>query len=244
VCAIVSLRATSVLISLAFAQDPIFTEQDEFNGNFEPLEKAASMPGVNVIGSAPYVEKSDELAKRNIAAVLDLAQKHSLLVDFHLDYNLDSDKGPLIYEVINQLKARSWSALKTHEGLPLTVTIGHVTRLSLFSAEEWRALKMSMQGLPIHFVGLPQSDLYMMGRQPEGPLFAPRGTLNILQLKNEHGIDAAMSINNLQNAFTPQGSADPLSLCTLGVTIFQSATPEDCRTLVVSDGVMLLVADS
>jgi hypothetical protein len=42
-----------------------------------------------------------------------------------------------------------------------------------------------------------------------------------------------MGVNNIENAFTPQGSLDPLSLCTFGVAIFQSATPADIRTLIV-----------
>jgi hypothetical protein len=183
-----------------------------------------------VVGSAPYVEKTPELAKANIARVLDLAQKHNLLVDFHLDYNLDPSIPPLIHEVIDRLKEYN---IQPPSGLAPTVTIGHATRLSLMSSNEWREMQDSIKNSPIYFVGLPQSDLYMMGRNPSESVLAPRGTLNILRLKKEHDIRASMSINNVQNAFTPQGSVDPLSLCPLGVAIFQSATPDDCRTLLV-----------
>jgi hypothetical protein len=147
-----------------------------------------------------------------------------------LDYNLNPSETPLIYDVIHQLPTHQ---LQPPPDFEMTVAIGHATRLSMLSRNEWAELKTSMATLPIHFIGLPQSDLYMMGRNSADSVLAPRGTLNILRLKNEHDIPAAMSINNVQNAFTPQGSVDPLSLCPLGVAIFQSATAKDCRTLLV-----------
>jgi hypothetical protein len=43
-----------------------------------------------------------------------------------------------------------------------------------------------------------------------------------------------MAVNNLDNAFTPQGTLDPLSsLVTFGVAIFQAVTPREIRTLIV-----------
>jgi hypothetical protein len=114
------------------------------------------------------------------------------------------------------------------------ITIGHATRLQLFSPDEWRALADAISGLPITFVGLPQSDMYMQGRAfQDEPLGAPRGTLRVPYLAQRYGIEIAMSVNNVDNAFTPQGSLDPLSLCSFGVGIFQAATPEDIRILTV-----------
>jgi hypothetical protein len=213
-----------------FAQDPLFNDDGSKNSNYCAYKAAFDKPGISVIGSAPYVERKPELAQANIACVLELAQEHGLLVDFHLDYNLNPSETPLIYDVIHQLPTHQ---LQPPPDFEMTVAIGHATRLSMLSRNEWAELKTSMATLPIHFIGLPQSDLYMMGRNSADSVLAPRGTLNILRLKNEHDIPAAMSINNVQNAFTPQGSVDPLSLCPLGVAIFQSATARDCRTLLV-----------
>jgi hypothetical protein len=216
---------------LVFAQDPLFNKDGSCNANYKFFEAAAAKAGVTTIGSAPYVEKTGELSKANIVCVLSLAQKHNLLIDFHLDYNLEPSKTPMIHEVIRQLKERN---LVPPSGSKQAITIGHATRLGLMTSAEWCQLKHSMANLPIHFIGLPQSDLYMMGRQSGDPGFALRGTLNVLRLKNEHDLSAALSINNIQNAFTPQGSADPLLLCTLGVAIFQSASANDCRSLLAS----------
>jgi hypothetical protein len=149
-------------------------------------------------------------------------------VDFHLDYNLDLDTEPLIYEVISEAKKLSW-------GPELRITVGHAPRIQLFTPTEWQGLKSLIGDLPIIFVSLPQSDMYMLGRaHSHTPLGPPRSTLRITDIANNYGFEMAMSVNNAQNAFTPQGSMDPLSLCTLGIALFQSATLQDIATLIAS----------
>ncbi|KJA16935.1 hypothetical protein HYPSUDRAFT_192615 [Hypholoma sublateritium FD-334 SS-4] len=233
-----------------FAQEPLFASRDatEPGENWALLKSAASLHGVRVVGSAPYVEPTVELAKKNISLIFDLADAHGLgLIDFHLDYNLDPSSEPLIYEVIAQAKRRycivratsapqDQHAIAADAGVPRQVcpriTIGHATRLQLFTQEEWRALAAAAVGIPLTLVGLPQSDMYMQGRTSASePLGAPRGTLRVPHLAREHGFDVAMAVNNVANAFTPQGSLDPLTLCTFGVGVFQAATLEDVRTL-------------
>ena len=196
--------------------------------NYTLLKDAAHSEGVAVVGSTPYVEPTISQSKQNIDLILDLADSIQCHADFHLDYNLDPASEPLIYYVIQQMHKRRWtkSTINT-SGVIRTVTIGHATRLGLLTPIQWQDLKEEMAELPISIVGLPQSDVYMMGRHNHG------GTLPVVQLAKDHGVDISMSVNNVQNAFTPQGSVDPLGLCTLGVGIFQAGTPEDCRTLLV-----------
>ena len=70
----------------------------------------------------------------------------------------------------------------------------------------------------------------MMGRGLPGQ---PRATLNVPQLAKKYGVGVAMAVNNVENAFTPQGVIDPLALCPLGVAVFQDGTERGCCTLVV-----------
>ncbi|TFK55107.1 Metallo-dependent hydrolase [Heliocybe sulcata] len=218
---------------LVFAQDALYLpEEDEPSDNYALLEKAAAMDGVSAIGSAPYVEPSSEQARKNILHILDLAEVHNLHVDFHLDYNADPSSEPLIYFLVNELHARSW-ADRVRKGLRAHVTIGHATRLSFFSSTEWEQLVSLIGDLPISLVALPQSDLYMMrgsGNVPPGQ--GPgRYTLHVPQLKRRFGLHIAMSVNNVDNAFMPQGSVDPLSLCPLGIAAYQAGTTADCISL-------------
>ena len=215
-----------------FAQDPLFASaSDDRPGlNYVLLQSAIRRHGVEAIGSAPYVEPSIAHAKRNIELIFDLAFEQGIHVDFHLDYNLEPGAEPLIWHVVDQLRQRVHSG-RWRPGCH--VCVGHATRLTLFSPDEWAALRAALvdERLPLTLVGLPPSDLYMMGRGLE---YAPRGTLNVPKLAAEYGLRVAMAVNNVENAFTPQGPVDPLGLCPLGVAVFQAGTKIDCRSLLVS----------
>lgn len=227
-----------------FAQEPLFTSalEVEVGSNYRLLQEAAERPEVEVIGSAPYVEPTISQSKQNIALILELAGRRGVHADFHLDYNLDPTSEPLIYEVVSQANKLRPYWLPVTEAVDdaaiprKRITIGHATRLQLFTPEQWKDLAYIIGDLPITFVGLPNSDLYMQGRgDMNEPLGAPRGTLRVPYIARNYGFQMAMSVNNIENAFTPQGSVDPLALCTLGAAIFQSATPADIRTLAVPD---------
>ncbi|KAF9267454.1 Metallo-dependent hydrolase [Marasmius fiardii PR-910] len=213
----------------AFAQERLFDSIDdkEPGPNYRLLLEAIDRRGVDVIGSAPYVEPSIEQAKKNIELILEAAGTRALHLDFHLDYSLDPASEPLIYEVVAQVKKRKFVYRR--------ITIGHATRLQLFTPQQWRDLVQEIGELPITFVALPSTDMYMQGKgDTETPLGAPRSTLRVPYLAKQYGLEVAMSVNNIENAFTPQGPLDPLSLCTFGVTIFQAATIKDLESLLRS----------
>lgn len=117
--------------------------------------------------------------------------------------------------------------------------LGHCTRLTLFTNEEWTQIAhlIKSNDLPVTFVGLPTSDLYMASPPPTSTSTSTtgqtraRGTLSVPDLIRDHGLDAVIGVNNLGNAFTPWGTADPLFLACLGVGIYQSGTRADAELL-------------
>jgi hypothetical protein len=165
------------------------------------MATAASYEKVEVLGSTPYVEDDETKSKKNIRWVTQLALEHQKHLDLHLDYFLEEDKQPLIWDTLNIIKEHRW-----HEkGGNKQVTLGHCTRLTRFRKDKWAHLKQEIGDLPVSFVGLPTSDLFMM-RTVENV----RGTLPVTELIKEHGFNAAIAINNVGNAFTPYGNCDPL----------------------------------
>ncbi|KAK6435953.1 hypothetical protein LTR95_007866, partial [Oleoguttula sp. CCFEE 5521] len=186
------------------------------------MREAAANPEVEVLGSTPYVEADARTAKRNVEWMVDLSVEFDKHLDFHLDYNLDASQEPLIHHVVTTLRAAHWTEKMTDK----TIVIGHATRLTLFSAQEWTDLKNAIGDLPIHFVGLPTSDLYMLRTAKR-----KRGTLDVISMIREHGLNACLGVNNVGNAFTPQGSCDPLSLASQGVGIYSAGTVEDAEVL-------------
>ena len=214
----------------AFAQDPIFSGPSA-EENRRLFETACSNEEVEAIGSTPYVEDSDFHSKENLEWTAKLAQRLNKHLDFHLDYNLDIDKPVMARHVIELAIDLDWRKAKTDK----TIVLGHCTRLTLFSREEWQDLSHTIQrnDLPISFVGLPTSDLFIQGKPPNhsGGGERPRGTLQIPQMIQQYGLKGAISINNVGNAFTPQGSCDPLALATLGVGVYQAGTVADVQCL-------------
>ncbi|PYH41491.1 putative zinc metallopeptidase [Aspergillus saccharolyticus JOP 1030-1] len=213
---------------VSFAQDPIFSGQHGEETR-QLMEDAIKRPQVDVIGTTPYVEVTAEAAKRNIVWAIDRGLQYDKHVDFHLDYNLDPVTEALVWFVLRTLKEKGWSARSTHK----RVMLGHCTRLTLLSREEWTRLAKEIKDndLPVSFVGLPTSDLYMAAPPPRDDTNNPRGTLPVMEMINKHELDAVIGINNVGNAFTPWGTEDPLSLACLGVGIYQAGTKANAELL-------------
>lgn len=207
----------------AFAQLPLFSGDDNGAIVRKLMESAATNEAVEVLGSTPYVEDDESKSKENVRWISALALKNKKYLDLHLDYFLEEDKQPLIWDVLRMLKEQDW----TNAG-GKHITLGHCTRLTRFQPGEWHRLKTEVGELTVSFVGLPTSDLFMMRTSQN-----VRGTLPITELINQYGFKAAIGVNNVGNAFTPQGNCDPLSIAQLGVGLYQAPTKDDVQLLYV-----------
>lgn len=217
-----------------FAQLPLFSGGDGGEEMRRLMQTALKRQGVDVVGTTPYVEEDEEKMKRNVEWAVEVALERRLHLDFHLDYNVDPDKEPLIWFVLKTLKERKWTS-RAEKGK--TIVLGHCTRLTLFKKQEWMKLKDEIGDLPIHFVGLPTSDLFMMGRPTSDKIASGervRGTLQISEMVQEYGLEGTIGVNNVGNAFTPQGSCDPMSIASLAVGIYQAGTKKSAELLFVS----------
>ena len=211
-----------------FAQDPVFSGDHAAEGR-KLMEEALQRDGVDVVGSTPYVESNEDRMRSNVDWAIDAAIRSGKHLDLHLDYNLDAEKEPMLYHVVDALHKRQW----IRENKNRKIVLGHCTRLTLFSRDEWHDLRTRIGDLPISFVGLPASDMFMMGKplQDEGGGERVRGTLQIPQMIQEYELEGAVGVNNVGNAFTPQGSCDPLSLASVGVGIYHAGTKRDVKIL-------------
>ncbi|KAK2806138.1 hypothetical protein FQN51_008092 [Onygenales sp. PD_10] len=200
--------------------------------------------GIDVLGTTPYVESDSDdddspAYRQNIDWAITTALNHNLHLDFHLDYNLDPSRPASAWYVLRALVRAGWTRSMSSK----KVMLGHCTRLTLFDDAQWRALAryIGANNLPVYFVGLPTSDLYMAAQpsssqsQSQSPsqlrYLQPRGTLPVPQLIRVYGLRATLGVNNVGNAFTPWGSLDPLALASLGVGVYQAGTVADAELL-------------
>ncbi|KAG8675908.1 hypothetical protein FPOAC2_01991 [Fusarium poae] len=222
----------------AFAQDPIFsTEHGYENRNIliKALEEFGS--SIDALGTTLYVEENGDLEKKNIQWAIQTALTYNLNLDFHTEFNLkQGDAMELFSYTVDQLVANNWP---TYSGAP-TVVLGHATRLTLASHKELRQFSERLQKtkLPVHFVGLPTSDVFMMGRpisdelsEQDTPLSRQCGTLHVPKMIQEYGLKACLSVNNVGNAFTPYGTGDPLGIASWGVGLFHAGKTDDAKLL-------------
>ncbi|OTA98578.1 hypothetical protein M426DRAFT_76903 [Hypoxylon sp. CI-4A] len=218
----------------AFAQDPLFsTVHGETNRSIitSMLEEHGS--SIEAIGTTPYVEESREASLRNVEWAISTAMHYDLHLDFHLDYNLSLSTQPLTYSVIHLLKKHRWLDLASKSK---TIVLGHCTQLTVLNDSDLRQLADTIiqSRLPVHFVGLPTSDMYMMGRPSsttDTPQSRTRGTLNVPSLIKDFGLSACIGVNNVGNAFTPFGSGDPLQMASWGIGIYHSGSVADATML-------------
>ena len=216
----------------AFAQEPIYSG-DHGAVNRELMESAVLNEHVSVVGTTPYVESDEENTKRNIDWAIKMASDNRMHLDFHLDYNLDGNQSTQTNIVAEQLQSMSLYQRDEPSSKNATVVLSHCTRLTLYEKPDWQALSQSVQHLELYFIGLPTSDLYMMGKPHDhkGGGERARGTLQLPQMIQKYGISGAIAINNVGNAFTPHGSCDPLGIASMGVGMYHAGTKQDTQLL-------------
>lgn len=216
----------------AFAQEPIYSGTHGA-ANRELMEAAVSNEHVSVVGTTPYVEIDEVNTRRNIDWAIRMALGSSLHLDLHLDYNLDKSQSAWTDLVIKQLELVSLHRRDQSSSEKKTVVLSHCTRLTLYDDPVWQSLSQRVQNLELYFIGLPTSDLYMMGRPDshDGGGQRVRGTLQIPQMIQRYGLQCAIAVNNVGNAFTPYGSCDPLRIASMGVGLYHAGTIHDAQLL-------------
>ncbi len=197
--------------AVAFPQEGIIKS----TGTYDLMEEAMRM-GADVVGGCPYNELSWDDTQRHIDMVFDLAQKYDAAVDMHADFADDASD--------RRFSAAAHIARKTidinYQG---RVSLGHVTSLGALDPEQAKPIIDLLHQAHISMVTLPATDLYLGGRNDTKN---QRRGLTPIRLLNSHGVNLAYSSNNIRNAFTPFGNADPLIIGNMLAHVAQFGTLE------------------
>jgi cytosine deaminase len=192
----------------AFAQEGLTQEPQTLSMLNQALEE-----GADLVGGCPY---TDPDPAQHVRLIFDLAQKHNVDVDFHLDFDLDPGHTNLP-AVIDETVRRGWAG---------RVTIGHVTNLTAMPLERVAAIAGQLAKAGIALVALPATDLFLTGRQ--SPVLTPRGVAPLHRLAAD-GVITAVATNNVLNPFTPYGDASLVRMANLYANIAQLSREEDMR---------------
>lgn len=200
----------------AFAQDGLTQEP----ATLDLLDHALS-GGADLVGGCPY---TDPDPVRHVSLIFDMAEKHGVDVDFHLDFDLDP-AGSDLPAVIPQTMARGYQG---------RVAVGHMTKLSAMPRKELQHLISDLRGAGIALVTLPSTDLFLMGREHDHTV--PRGVAPA-HLFAQAGVTAAIATNNVLNPFTPYGDASLSRMANLYANVMQLSRDDELSTVfsMVSD---------
>ncbi|MDR7191089.1 cytosine deaminase [Microbacterium sp. BE35] len=185
-------------------------------GTLALMREALTLPGT-IVGGCPYTESDAADARAHVDQVLDLAAEFGTHADLHLDLADDTSD--------ERFALAGYVARATRErGLEGRVAIGHVTTLAAMEPGERGRVLDDLASAAVSVVVLPATDLYLMGRSDAANV--RRGIAPVSDLW-AHGVRTALSSNNLRNAFTPTGRADPLDIALLAGRVGFASSRED-----------------
>lgn len=190
----------------AFAQEGLTNEPETYD-----LLDQALLRGADLVGGCPYADP-DPVA--HIEMIFDLASRHDVDVDFHLDFDLDPSRSSLPTVI----------ALTLHHGWQGRVTVGHVTKLSAMQPDAARMMGRRLMAAGIAVTGMPATDMFLNGRNCDR--LVPRGVAPLHLLAAE-GVTCSIATNNVMNPFTPFGDASLLRMANLYANLAQLSRDDD-----------------
>jgi cytosine deaminase len=165
------------------------------------LRDAIAM-GVDVVGGCPHLELDP--AECN-DLLLTIAAEAGLPVDLHTDETLDASICGLA-DLAERVLA---------SGFPHAVTASHCVSLGVQPEARQRAVADRVAAAGIHVVALPQTNLFLQGRQQRTS--TPRGITAVRALMDA-GVHVAAGADNLQDPFNPVGRGDALETASLMIS--------------------------
>ncbi len=192
----------------AFAQDGLTNEPETLS----MIDHALS-DGADLVGGAPYIDRDP---RGHIAMIFDLAEKHDVAVDFHLDFDLSPERSNLS-AVVEETIDRGWQG---------RVSLGHMTSISALAPDSVVALAKRLTEAGIAITVLPSTDLFLNGRDHDR--LVPRGVAPAHVLAH-HGVVTSIASNNILNPFTPYGDASLIRMANLYANVLQISRAADLR---------------
>jgi cytosine deaminase len=163
--------------------------------------------GCRVVGAAPY---TDTNPPGQIDRVFEMAREFDVDIDMHLDF------GPTAAGMDVEHVCRRTDEYK-YGG---RVTIGHVTKATSLPPDKFAAMAKRLASAGVALTVLPSTDLFLMGRHHQHDHNITRGVVPAHKLIH-HGVNCALSSNNVLNPFTPFGDCSLMRMANLYANIAQ-----------------------
>ena len=148
-----------------------------------------------------------------LRVVFAMAQRHDLMLDFHVDEGLGE---------FNGLEAIADLALETRFDRP--ILCGHAVSLMDRAPQDFARIAGKLVQSGIAICALPTTNLYLQGRTDGTP--DRRGITRLSELRAA-GVPIVIGSDNVGDAFCPTGAHDPMAALDLGVMAAHLDPPLD-----------------
>lgn len=166
--------------------------------NLIALNEAIEL-GVDVIGGCPHLEPDADAC---VSIAFELAERFDRKIDLHVDETLDPNA-----LTINDV-------IRYSSGSQILTTASHCVSLGMLPSEHIRPLAAAIAEAGISIVALPQTNLFLQGR--DDPVATPRGLTAIHELRAA-GVNLVAGADNAQDPFNFVGRNDPFETAALMV---------------------------
>jgi cytosine deaminase len=166
------------------------------------LAERARADGADLIGGCPHLDTDPSQANK---VFLSLAKDLDCDLDLHVDETLNT----------GMLSLRDLAKRVVNKAPSFGVTASHCVSLGMQSAKVQKQVSQLVAEADIAIVTLPQTNLYLQGR--EHPSAMPRALTALAALRTA-GVTVLAGGDNLQDPFNPLGRADPLEAAGLLVS--------------------------
>ncbi len=199
---------------VAFPQEGIFTDP----GSEELLRKAIEL-GADVVGGMPHAEATDEMARRHVDVIFEIAKEYNVDIDSHVDETDDPFSRCVEY--------MAWKTIK--ENYAGRVTADHVCALA--SYDDYHAAKVIglIRKAGMNIETNPETNLVLEGRLDTYP--KRRGLTRVRQLI-EAGVNVTYGQDCVKDAFYPYGKCDPLQTGFTLALAEQLTTPSQMESII------------
>ena len=172
--------------------------------------------GADVIGGCPY---NDSDARKHIEIVFELAAEFGVDATF-TPTSSTSPSTCTSTAIVEQTLRRGWHG---------RVAVGHLTELAALPPPEQDRIIAGLVEARIGVISLPTTDLYLMGRRDTHNV---RRSLTPIRRLLAAGVPVAISTNNIQNPFTPVGTADLTHIAYVAAVAAHMGTAGETRALI------------
>ncbi|NLJ78891.1 MAG: amidohydrolase family protein, partial [Tissierellia bacterium] len=176
---------------IAFPQEGIVENEEAFRY----LKEAVEM-GADIIGGIPAREKEPI---KHIEMIFDLALKHDLDIDMHIDETDDP----------KSLTLRDLAEMALENDYIGRVSAGHCCSLAANEKEDILPILELVKEADLNIISLPSTNLYLQGR---GDTKNIRRGITPIKYMIENDVNVFIASDNVRDAFNPFGNANLLQI--------------------------------